>query len=257
MSHISSSVPSAFSKLSPLGRGYLAFPAGLNLSPEQKVKNLKSYLSSTDSVTKTSLPDSSTTLAAELPQNESLETAWKERLEFELERRRLIEEREREEALRGEKEWVRSGGVLRDSDGRRDHQRTAEIKKLVEEEEAQKRALARWNTYEETWRKINSSSDSITFQSMPWPLVEKPQTPNDLRDASAIAKFLFETLGIKGSSVTRKDRLRSSLLRWHPDKLGGLLNRVPEDGLSAVKDGIDAVVMSLMSLQDTEKAERS
>lgn len=246
------------SNMSSPHRGYLAFPAGFSMTPEQKVKNMKDYLSPNDDTpTKANLLGRDSDISSEEGvSTENLEKAWKDRLNAEARRRRLLDEREREEAMLGEKEWVRSGGILRDANGRRDHERTAEIRKIVEKEEAEKRALARWAAYECAWGKLNVSSEPVTFESMPWPLVQKPQTTNDLRDPSAIAQFLFETIGLDESAVTRKERLRSSLLRWHPDKLGGLLARVVETDLPTVKDGIDAVFMSVKNLQDMEKADR-
>ena len=103
---------------------------------------------------------------------------------------------------------------------------------------------------------ISSAADKpvVTFADMPWPLHTPPTSPDELRNPGKIAEFIFESLTLEGNKTTRRERLRSSLLRWHPDKLRSLLARVPEEELDAVKDGIDAVVISLMKLQEAEKA---
>lgn len=229
-------------------KGYLAFPRGRPPNHEERFRTL---LNDTESKSHRDVPLSEPGNSADV--NERLNSAWREREFLEVERRRAREAKEREEALKGEKDWVRSGGVLRDAEGQRDYARTAEVRKLVEEEDAQRRALERWATYEAAWTKLNSSIELLSFGDIPWPLVNKPNDPVQLRDKNVIAQFLFETLHIPGVRSSRKDRLRTSLLRWHPDKLGALLTRVKEEDVEAVKDGVDAVVISLMELQDQEK----
>jgi hypothetical protein len=59
---------------------------------------------------------------------------------------------EHSEALRGDIEWVRSGGVLRDSNGRRDFARTERIRERIDEQERERKALAVWTEYEDRWR---------------------------------------------------------------------------------------------------------
>jgi len=246
--------PKAETESSPTGfrttatKGYLAFPHGRPLTPDER---LRTILNKTESNPPLIVPSLATDKAAEA--NARLDSAWRERQRAEVERRTARESKEREEALKGEKDWVRSGGVLRDAEGRRDYSRTAEVRKLVEEEAAQRRALERWAKYETAWTKLNSSTELLSFGDIPWPLVSKPDDPTQLRDRDAIAQFLFETLHIRGVKSSRKDRLRTSLLRWHPDKLGALLARVKEEEVDAVKDAVDAVVIVLMELQDQEK----
>jgi len=229
-------------------RGYLAFPRGQPLTADGRLHSLlNEFDSRPPPLASLSAPDDTTNT------KERLDSAWRERERVEVERRKAREAKEREEALKGEKDWVRSGGVLRDAEGRRDYARTAEVRKLVEEEEARRRALERWATYQAAWTKLNSSTGLLSFGDIPWPLINKPNDPCQLRDKNAIAQFLYETLHIPGVKSTRKDRLRTSLLRWHPDKLGPLFARVKEEDVEAVRDAVDAVVIVLMELQDQEK----
>lgn len=170
------------------------------------------------------------------------------------ERRRVREARERDEALAGEKHWVRQGGMLRDANGRRDPRRTEEVRRIVEQEDKEQKIRDRWASYESAWARLTSSNDSVTFATMPWPIATTPNDPTRLRDSAAVASFLFESLSLAGITTTRKDRLRTSLLRWHPDKLSGIISRTVDDDRAAVKEGIDAVVISLRSLQEEERA---
>ncbi|KAI0072085.1 hypothetical protein K474DRAFT_1629580 [Panus rudis PR-1116 ss-1] len=171
----------------------------------------------------------------------------------ELRRKRI--EREREEIFKSELAWVRSGGVLRDALGRRDKARTefmrAEIKRL----DAEAAILHRWNTYEQRWRDLSSSSFSdqpVTWDDIPWPVNDPPQTLEDLQH-DAIESFIFATFAVRGAEGTRRDRIRSSLLRWHPDKVSLLLSRVVEEDRSRVAEGVNAVFRCLKALQDVEK----
>ena len=236
----------------PTQRGYFAFPIGTSFTPEEKLKTLQSFKSGVEAP-----------LALESPPDDAeakqrvLDEAWAKRVKEDEERRQKREEREREQALIGEKEWVRSGGILRDENGKRNYERTTEVRKIIEEEDKQKRILARWNDYESAWTSLLSSSERVTFASIPWPLMSKPTSSEDLRDPAKVAEFLFESLKVDGITIKRKDRLRASLLRWHPDKLRGVIARVAEEEVEEVQEGISAVARGLVLLQDAIKPEKS
>ncbi|EJD05620.1 uncharacterized protein FOMMEDRAFT_78190 [Fomitiporia mediterranea MF3/22] len=234
--------------------GHLAFPACTWVTPEEKLRTLHQLFHAQQNLQSQKTNEQLVAENAEQKKRVEAEQAWEKYLGLEEKRRRVREEREREEALKGEKHWVRHGGILRDANGRRDYKRTDEIRKIVEREDKERRIIERWRAYENAWINILASADkALSFGDIPWPLASPPKSPDDLRDPTKIADFLFESLTIESNKTTRKERLRTSLLRWHPDKLGGILARVPEGELDAVKDGIDAVVISLMKLQEAEK----
>ena len=242
---------------SPSGRGYLAFPqaAGAPLTSEQKLKLDRDFRQAQQ---EEQLKKARERKAAEEEaerKREAHQRAWAEYESRQAERRRVVEERDRAEALIGEKHWVRQGGMLRDKDGRRDYARTEEVKKLVEREDRERAIVARWMNHEQAWTALLSSSTPLTFADIPWPLMDKPSDPSELRDVAKIGAFLFESLTVEGNATTRKERLRSSLLRWHPDKLGAVVARVNEEDMEAVTDGIELVVMALMKLQEDEKSQ--
>ncbi|KII84618.1 hypothetical protein PLICRDRAFT_45998 [Plicaturopsis crispa FD-325 SS-3] len=156
--------------------------------------------------------------------------------------RHIQREKEIEIASAGEIEWVRSGGVLRDAQGRRDKVRTAQILaeiRLVEEEQ---RLTAVWEEHERRWRTLLASHDDVlTFRDIPWPLHPPPSSPADLVPAK-ITEFLLAPLRVRSCTVSKRDRLRTAMLRWHPDKITPLLSdRVAEDDAGAVRDGINVV----------------
>ncbi|EPQ53562.1 hypothetical protein GLOTRDRAFT_13333, partial [Gloeophyllum trabeum ATCC 11539] len=174
-----------------------------------------------------------------------------ERLKEQARLRRL--EREREIAEAGEIDWVRSGGTLRDASGRRDVERTERIRAELRREAEEKRALARWAAYEARWQDFAASSGPVRFADIPWPVEETPKCAREITFRK-IEDFLFADLAARGSTVTRKERIRTSMLRWHPDKMGPVAARVVEEDQADVKEGIGVVFRCLRALQDPKKA---
>ena len=181
----------------------------------------------------------------------------------EIHRRQKRVELESSEALKGDIEWVRSGGVLRDTDGRRDFVRTNRIRDQLDEQDRERKALTAWMEYEDRWRgglviRRNNSSDpelegcrdrGIGFTDVAWPVAKRPESPDGLT-VGAVREFVLAPLRRKDvTSSKRKDRVRQLLLRYHPDKTGFLLSRVAEEERDLVLEGIHNVFMSLKLLQ--------
>jgi hypothetical protein len=171
----------------------------------------------------------------------------------EVEQRQMAErqkrlEKEREVATHGEIEWVRSGGVLRDAQGRRDKVRTDHIRHEIRLQEREKILKERWEMYERKWGILLASEDCVSFKDMPWPLQRCPSSVEDLT-FKAISDFLLEPLEIRTNTVTKRERIRTSLLRWHPDKMSSVLCRVVEEDMDIVRGGVGAVFMCLKSMK--------
>lgn len=164
--------------------------------------------------------------------------------------------RERERALgeHSEIEWVRAGGILRDALGRRDKTRTERIRQELNLQEVERQKMARWDGYETRWRAMQSSTAPITFVEFPWPLGERVAC-RDLSPLThrAVSEFLFERLAVRTNTTTKRERIRSALLRWHPDKISFVLTRVVPDDLELVQEGIHVVFGILKTLQDAER----
>jgi len=151
-------------------------------------------------------------------------------------------------------DWVRSGGVLRDAHGRRDKARTERIRAELKLQEEEKEKIGRWRRYEERWKALAASDAAISFTDVPWPLRTAPSCGDvGAFTLPAISEFLFESLSVRSNTVSKKSRIRSSILRWHPDKSASIVGRVVAEDVDAVREGIHAVFHCLKRLQDNER----
>lgn len=142
----------------------------------------------------------------------------------------------------------------------------AEKKRLAEEKlraiemqrerERQERARSKvasmnvWLTYEARWASLaSSSSERLTFRTVPWPLVSCPSNVGEIIPAGIVA-FLLSPL--HSQNQTRKDRIRSALLRWHPDRFQKFLAKVVEEDKDMVQEGVGIVVRCLNELMERE-----
>ncbi|KAJ3540842.1 hypothetical protein NMY22_g4136 [Coprinellus aureogranulatus] len=215
--------------------------------------------------------------------------------------------REALEAQKGEEYWVSCGGVLRDSNGRRDLERTRKVREELALREKEKKLLETWEEYERRWtslvkrvraaRKgkkkstedgdamdgVEEEEDHLTFNDIPWPIsasfapppppIQDPKRLSSFSFSSTptapssspyppppehilsqltpdnIRSFLLETLTVRGTKVTPRERIRSSMLRWHPDKMGRVVERVrDEEERELVVRGVGEVVRALQRL---------
>ncbi|KZT70516.1 hypothetical protein DAEQUDRAFT_725448 [Daedalea quercina L-15889] len=191
--------------------------------------------------------------AAEAERQERLkEEAWQERLRRDIQRHEERLAQERAEALIGEMEWVRAGGSLRDANGRRDKVRTEQLREEIRILDEEARLVKLWDGYEARWRAVLAATDAVTFEDVPWPLPLTPRTVDELVPA-AIEEFLFGSLRVRRNTVTRRERIRASLLKWHPDKAAALMSRVIREDQAVVREGIHTVFRCLKDMQDAYK----
>lgn len=227
--------------------GYLAFPP-----PSERLLEGRVPFASTENL-KNSVQPPPTTHDTR-PSDEEVQSKLEEqqrRVVAEEKRRKRLE-RERHEVYLSELAWVRSGGILRDAQGRRDKARTAQMQEEVRLQDEEKRIIERWNTYETRWRNLYASTGVVSWKDIPWPSVVPPDSDADLT-VDAITEFIFSTFRVRGINGLRKDRIRSSLLRWHPDKLPAIVARVLDEERHLVEEGIKTVFRCLKQLQDEEK----
>ena len=128
--------------------------------------------------------------------------------------------------------------------------------------------------YDQRWRELlqppatNSEEPGVlSFADIPWPILKgKPSDGEVLHaisveelTAEAISSFLFlldieQDLDPAGLAKMRKERLRETMLRFHPDKFEGrVMTMVREQDKSAVREGVGAVVRAVSALMG-EKA---
>jgi len=163
-------------------------------------------------------------------------------------------ESECKEAMKGDIDWVRSGGTLRDRvTGKRDFERTNIIRKELELQELERKALNEWDVYESRWNALLASNGPLTFSAIPWPVADLPSYVGELTIRS-IAHFVTAPLRVRSSNVARRHRIRQLILRYHPDKIYSIVSRTTDEEKVAVEEGVRVVLTCLKYLHDEEKA---
>ena len=177
-------------------------------------------------------------------------------MNHEAEMRRRAQEREREEARRKivQEDIIRIQARVRE---RRDSERQAiaeERRRSVERAKekarrdqvrAERAMLEAWDTYESRWAAISASSEPLGFRDIPWPLLAAPPRVADLMPEN-ITDFLLHPA--HSSNHSRRERIRTGLLRWHPDRFRRILNRVVDSETRMVEEGVGVVVRCLNEL---------
>ncbi|KAI1798108.1 hypothetical protein LXA43DRAFT_978766 [Ganoderma leucocontextum] len=170
-------------------------------------------------------------------------------LDSEVQARAQRHELEREQIRLGEMEWIRSGGWLRDAFGRKDKARTVQLREEVRLFDEERKALEQWDAYEVRWRILLTTATPVAFTDIPWPVCPSPTSVEDLT-SDAVTDFFLAPLRVRTNTLSRKGRIRSAILRWHPDKMSGVVARTVEQDLDTVRTGINSVFHILRSLQD-------
>ncbi|KZT08507.1 uncharacterized protein LAESUDRAFT_69293 [Laetiporus sulphureus 93-53] len=122
-------------------------------------------------------------------------------------------------------------------------------------DEADKKAWQQ--AYEAKWADITSTSATpaeLTFRAIPWPMFSEPQSVEEITP-SAVKAFVLSPLHSEGQS--RKERIKSALKRWHPDRFGRVLVRVVECDKASVEEGVGIVVRCLNGLLENETGRSS
>lgn len=149
----------------------------------------------------------------------------------------------RREAERYREAYERRKAVEEERD--RDRRRQRQERGRAEREQAERAA---WQEYESKWTSLmsnESSSDELTFELIPWPQITPPKSVDDIRPAR-IAMFLLSSQHSAGQS--KKERIRTALRRWHPDRFSKILARVSEEDKAKVEEVAGAVARCLNQL---------
>ena len=184
-------------------------------------------------------------------------------MNHETEMRRRVQEREREEARRRivQEDVKRIQARVRQ---RRDSERQTiaeERRKCVDrarekarrdQAQVDRAMLEAWNSYESMWAAISASSEPLCFRDIPWPLLATPTRVEDLTPEN-IANFLLHP--VHSSNYSRRERIRTALLRWHPDRFRRVLGRVDDSERSMVEEGVGVIARCLNELLAKEAKE--
>jgi hypothetical protein len=124
-----------------------------------------------------------------------------------------------------------------------------------EDRERRRKADAR-DTYERRWVELlESKSVDLGFGDVPWPMQGKADV--SLLTVEVISEFLFPTCLDEpeggGRGRTRREELRGTMLRFHPDKFEGrVIPRVKVEEKEAVREGANAVTRAVAALMEMD-----
>jgi hypothetical protein len=124
-----------------------------------------------------------------------------------------------------------------------------------EDRERRRKADAR-DTYERRWVELlESESVDLGFGDVPWPMQGKADVSR--LTVEVISEFLFPTCVDEpereggGRGRTRREELRGTMLRFHPDKFEGrVIPRVKGEEKDAVREGANAVTRAVAALME-------
>ncbi|KAL1723680.1 hypothetical protein EV715DRAFT_245148 [Schizophyllum commune] len=185
-----------------------------------------------------------------------------------------------------EQERQKAAKAARKAEERARRKETRRLEKAAEEErrlrrahkDAMRFAEAR-ERYDERWKELlaEQSTDAalLTFADIPWPVLtahrhhgkddKDPRLSVDDLTLDSISAFLLPASKPSKAENTnadaleearkkeRKERLRASYLRFHPDKFEGrLMKRVHPDHQEGVKEAVGAVVRALNTLMSED-----
>ncbi|KIK99319.1 hypothetical protein PAXRUDRAFT_822862 [Paxillus rubicundulus Ve08.2h10] len=131
------------------------------------------------------------------------------------------------------------------ADERRRSAERAKEKVRREQARAGSAMLEAWKSYESRWAAVSASSEPLDFHNIPWPLLTSPARVADIT-AENVASFLMHPA--HSSNHSRRERIRSALLRWHPDRFHRMFHRVVDSDMNAVEEGVGVVARCLNEL---------
>ena len=168
-------------------------------------------------------------------------------LEREKARARIQEELRKIDARFEEKREAERRERAAQSKRRAHEEQTREEKRARDRAKSDKLMVDAWTNYESRWTTLMSSSDPLDFKTIPWPVTKLASSPIDLTP-EAISTFLFSEL--HSLQLSRKERIRSAQLRWHPDRFRRLMGRVKAEDKAKVEEAVGNVARCLNDLRN-------
>lgn len=175
------------------------------------------------------------------------------------ENKRLAEMREKAKARYIQEELRRLEARIRSK-------REAERQRMVEERlrvqmeirerdqkergRTQKAIADAWQRYENGWEALANSTTPLCFADIPWLTKSLPKESADITPSAVVGLLLSP---FHSPKQTRKERIRSAQLRWHPDRFLRLIHRVKEEDRKAVEEGVGIIARCLNDLMSREK----
>ncbi|EPS96639.1 hypothetical protein FOMPIDRAFT_1130075 [Fomitopsis schrenkii] len=174
------------------------------------------------------------------------------------------EEQERKKAERAARKAQRR--AVRDETKRLEREDEEDRRRRRRRKEHRRATEAR-ELYDTRWKELlGSSADSegsLRFTDIPWPVLPPDISSRQTRELAlddltveAISGFLLtqDDSESEAGRKERKDKLRETMLRFHPDKFAGrILKRVVESERETVMEAVGIVVRSINGLMGREK----
>lgn len=165
---------------------------------------------------------------------------------------------EHEEQLRKEKERAdrrKREEAVREETRRLERAAESERRRRRNGKERQREADAR-AAYDAQWKQLLATTDTddiLAFSNVPWPVFGSREAKLDDFTLESVSTFLLPPTGSDVDEETakkeRKDKLRETMLRFHPDKFEGrILARVHDKEKERVKEAVGVVARILGEL---------
>jgi hypothetical protein len=157
-----------------------------------------------------------------------------------------------QERMRAQEERRRKEEQLRRETRRLERQAREERRRRKE-----RKSIRRWAEYEEIWEGVlegDGKHSSMAFTDVPWPISTKgPDMSEEDLTPDGISVFLFSGLGmsetVEDTAKQKRDRIRATLLRFHPDKFEGrVMRHVQEQERTRVREAVGQVARALNTL---------
>lgn len=169
------------------------------------------------------------------------------------------ERRQREERRRKEmEEWLRQAEQMRRE---AEEQMRSEREKLKNwEEQRRKHQEDLRRSIDRAWAAYEAQHllppSQLEFHTILWPVLTPPSrvpskttgAPPIIRGLSRRALREFVLSPTHSVDMSARARIQVALLRWHPDKMGRVMERVVEKDREAVEEGVKLVVGELAVL---------
>jgi len=167
----------------------------------------------------------------------------------------LIEEREKRDAAKKERERLAKEGRKEEREAQKFRQKVEESLRRGEERKSRKAWSEKWDAYTKKWETLASEGSSkIDIASIPWPVESGRRNDVDLKEIERF--FLYAPTAGQPTEMQLGKVLKQERVRWHPDKiqqkLGG--QDVEEAVIQAVTEVFQVIDRMWSDLRDAKKA---
>lgn len=171
--------------------------------------------------------------------------------------RNLLHPRKRNEAAHREQQRQKAARAAVEAEAARIVKAKEDARRRARDERERRRRVEARKAYESRWNELvefRSESADLGFGDIPWPVRGGAADISQLT-VEAISGFLFEEQKEEEVEARiRKEELRGTMLRFHPDKFEGrIVRRVRDEDREAVRQGANAVTRAVAALMGSAR----